>query len=146
MKIQKILFAVVVACFVLTSCKTEEKKEAVKVVAKDAKVEQFTMNISGMTCEMGCANKIRKDLRGKDGVLEANVIFKDSIATVKYDANVTNKKELMSFVDGIAGGDFYKASEAEIRPPNCKCEGCKGKTECSESCKNECNKTKEEKA
>ena len=144
MKIQKFIFAVVVACLVFTSCKNEVKTET-PIIAKDAKVEQFAMNISGMTCEIGCAKTIQSKLSKKDGVIDAKVIFTDSIATVKFDANKTNKADLLAFVDGIAGGDLYKSSENadhKMCDADCKKECCT-KTEaekkaCAEDCKKEC--------
>lgn len=153
MKIQKIIFAVVVACLVFIGCKSEAKKETPNVVAKDAKVEQFAMNISGMTCEIGCAKTIQSKLSKKDGVIDAKVVFVDSVATVKYDANKVNKTELMAFVDGIAGGDLYKTSEAKDHKTcaaDCKMACCAAKKSeykehkkaCAEDCKKECCKAK----
>ena len=145
MKIQKIIFAVVVACFVFTGCKNEAKNEHKTEISKDAKVEKLAMNISGMTCEIGCAKTIQSKLSKKDGVIDAKVVFTDSIATIKFDANKTNKAELIAFVDGIAGGDLYKASENKEHKM-CKkdCEkACCTKSEsekkaCANDCKKEC--------
>jgi mercuric ion binding protein len=47
----------------------------------------------------------------KEGVLDAKVIFTDSIANIEFDANATSKKDLIAFINGIAGGNLYKASE-----------------------------------
>ncbi|MCH3881110.1 MULTISPECIES: cation transporter [Tenacibaculum] len=144
MKIQKFIFAIVVACLVLTSCKTEAKKE-IPVVAKDAKVEKLAINISGMTCEIGCAKTIQSKLSKKDGVIDAQVVFTDSIAKIKFDANKTSKTDLIAFVDGIAGGDLYKATEkapTKICDEDCKKECCAkkdgDKKACAEDCKKEC--------
>ncbi|WP_299119038.1 heavy metal-associated domain-containing protein [uncultured Tenacibaculum sp.] len=143
MKIQKILLALTLVSFLAVGCKNEAKKEDTNkapktVVAADAK--ELSLNISGMTCEIGCAKKIASDLSKKEGVLEAKVIFKDSIATVKYDANITNKEDLISFVEGIGSGDMYKASEAAKKETK---EGDSDKKEsnkqaCATDCKKEC--------
>jgi copper chaperone CopZ len=136
MKTQKILFAISIACFVLTGCKKEVKKEIKK--------ETVSLAISGMTCQIGCAKTIQSKLAKREGVLDAKVIFTDSIATIKYDANITSKKELIAFVDGIAGGDLYKASESSSKAHVCsdackeKCDAKKGKTACKEDCKMAC--------
>lgn len=148
MKIQKFIFSVVVACIVLVSCKNEVKTET-PVIAKGVKVEQIAMNISGMTCEIGCAKTIQSKLAKKEGVIDAKVIFTDSIATVKFDANKTNKVDLLAFVHGIAGGDLYKASENiehKMCDVDCK-KACCTKTKiekkaCAENCKKECCKDK----
>lgn len=105
MKLKNIIYSVAIACFVLVGCKSEAKKEVVK--------ENVALAISGMTCEIGCAKTIQSKLLKKEGVLQVKVIFNDSIANIEFDANTTSKKDLIAFVDGIAGGDLYKASENE---------------------------------
>lgn len=135
---KKIIFALLVTCMVAVGCKSEQKEEktAVKTEVKAENVKETTFAISGMTCEIGCAKHIASKLNKKEGVIDATVVFKDSIAKVKYDASKTSEKDLMKYVDGMAN-NMYKTSE--VRPEGCKCEGCKGKTECSETCKNKCN-------
>ncbi len=143
MKIQKFIFAVVVACLVLTACKSEVKKEHKTEIAKDAKVKNLTMNISGMTCEIGCAKTIQSKLAKKDGVIDVEVVFRDSIATIKYDANKTNKADLIAFVDGIAGGELYKASENKEHKTckvDCKKECCATKDVKKKACDVDCKK------
>ncbi len=126
MKTQKIFFSIVIACFVLLGCKTEQKK--------DIKKAEATLAISGMTCEIGCAKTIQSKLSKKEGVLNASVIFNDSIAKISYDANATSKKELIAFIDGIAGGELYKAKES------------KDAHICTDACKEKCETKKEGKA
>ena len=101
MNTKKIFFAIAIACFMITGCKEN----------KEVKKENISLAISGMSCEIGCAKTIQSKLSKKEGVLDAKVIFTDSIANIEFDANTTSKKDLIAFVDGIAGGDLYKASE-----------------------------------
>lgn len=111
MKIKSIIAIFALAVFTLTACdKKEEKKEEVKEVVA-ANMQTVSLNISGMTCEIGCAKTIQSKLSKKDGVAKATVIFTDSIANIEYDANKLSSKDLVTFIDGIAGGDLYKASE-----------------------------------
>lgn len=127
MKTKKILFSVAIALFILTGCKSEAKKETLPV-----NKQNVSLAISGMTCEIGCAKTIQSKLSKKEGVLNAKVIFKDSIANVEFDANTTSKKDLIAFVDGIAGGELYKASE------NAK--SCNGKNNANCTNKKDCKK------
>ncbi len=166
MKIQKIIFALAFVSFLAVGCKNDVKKDEVtkeQKTAVAANAKELSLNISGMTCEIGCAKKIASDLNKKEGVLEANVVFKDSIATIKYDSNITNKADLIAFVEGIGSGDMYKAAEgakkvcekdckkdcgaktdaeAKACKTNCKMACCSEKTEdkkaCEEDCKKEC--------
>ncbi|MGB1043102.1 MAG: cation transporter [Tenacibaculum sp.] len=157
MKIQKIVFALALVSFLVVGCKNDAKKEETKEQKTEVAVntKELSLNISGMTCEIGCAKKIASDLSKKEGVLDAKVVFNDSIATVKYNANITNKADLIAFVEGIGSGDMYKASEATKK--SCK-EGCTKacctKKECTaktaaekEACakKKSCTKTDAEK-
>ena len=104
MTIKKLFFSIAIACFILTGCKEN----------KEIKKERVILAISGMTCEIGCAKTIQSKLSKKEGVLAAKVVFIDSIATIEFDGNTTSKKDLITFVEGIAGGDLYKASENQI--------------------------------
>ena len=106
MNTKSIFFAIVLACFIITGCKEN----------KEVKKERIAFTISGMTCEIGCAKTIQSKLSKKEGVLAAKVLFTDSIATIEFDGNKTSKKDLITFVDGIAGGGLYKASESIIKP------------------------------
>lgn len=129
MKIQKIIFTVVVACLVLIGCKTESKKEVEKKEVVAANLQKVSLHVSGMTCQIGCAKIIESKLSKKEGIAKAKVVFKDSLATVEFDANKISKKEIVAFVDGIAGGDLYKASETTDKScdADCKKECCKDK-------------------
>ncbi len=147
MKIQKIIFALTLVSFLAVGCKNVAKKDNATKEEKTevaANTKELSLSISGMTCEIGCAKKIASDLSKKEGVLEAKVVFNDSIANVKYNANITNKADLIAFVEGIGSGDMYKASETSKK--ECK-EGCamaccaKKDTEkktCDADCKKEC--------
>ena len=140
MKTKNIALLLVIAFLGIVACKQEEKKEIKK--------EKVVLAISGMTCEIGCAKTIQSKLSKKEGVLAAKVIFTDSIANIEFDANTVSKKELIAFVDGIAGGDLYKASEISKKDHKCteackeKCEMKSEKMECKENCTMACCKDK----
>ncbi|MBE7659435.1 cation transporter [Tenacibaculum finnmarkense genomovar ulcerans] len=152
MKIQKIIFALALVSFLVVGCKNEAKKDAKKETVTQEqkktnprKIKELALHISGMTCEIGCAKKIASDLSKKEGVLRVNVIFKDSMATVKYDENNTNKADLITFIEAIGNGKMYKASETTKK--SCK-EGCEkaccdksdaAKKTCAAACKKSCD-------
>ena len=140
MKIQKIIFTVLLAVFTLSACNTESKKTTEVKISKTPKLEKVAINISGMTCEIGCAKTIQSKLSKKEGVIDAKVIFTDSVANIQFDSNRTSKKDLIAFVDGIAGGEMYKACDTSIKAHACSAE-CKDKCEMKESkmtCKEDC--------
>lgn len=135
MNIQKVLlFSIAISCFILTGCKNQPKKEALPT-----NTQNVSLAISGMTCETGCAKTIESKLSKKEGVLNAKVIFKDSIVNITFNADKTSTKELISFVNGIGGG-LYKAYESS---KNSKGKGCSAtKKECKPDCKKKCEAKK----
>ncbi len=113
MKFLRIIIILLASTFAFTACNTDIKKEpqAKEVSAPDP--QKLTFNISGMTCEIGCAKIIQSKLSKKAGISSVKVVFKDSIALVEYNANVTSPNDITSFVNGIAGGDLYKVKNAK---------------------------------
>lgn len=152
-KLIKIASIFVVAIVLLAACKNEAKKDDAKKEITTVKTEKLNLNISGMTCEIGCAKTIQSKLSKKEGIASAKVIFKDSLAVIEYDATKTNKKDIISFVNGIADGKLYTATEtdrvAKSCGPDCKkpCCASKDKKVCKKgaSCKKgaDCKKGKE---
>ena len=75
--------------------------------------ESVSIHISGMTCEIGCAKTIESKLSKKEGVASAEVVFTDSIAEVEFDRTKTSSEDLITFINGIAGGDSYVGTEVK---------------------------------
>lgn len=140
---KKIIFALVVTCLVAIGCKNEQKEEktAVKTEVKAENIESASFKISGMTCEVGCAKYINKNLAKADGVIEANVVFADSIATVKFDKTKTDATKLMAYVDGMAD-NMYKTSDMKKCDTSKKECSDKEKKECKDGEKKDCSKDK----
>lgn len=114
MKISKFIAVALLAVCTFSACKTEAKK--VQKETKEVKAEnlqKMAFNISGMTCEIGCAKTIQSKLSKKAGIASAKVIFKDSLGLVEFDANAISKEDITAFVNGIAGGDLYKVNNAK---------------------------------
>ncbi|AUC16491.1 hypothetical protein BTO06_15625 [Tenacibaculum sp. SZ-18] len=141
MKLLKVVFVLFLTASIITSCKSEAEKGETKET-KVAKAEMLSLNVSGMSCEIGCAKTIESKLDKKEGVLEAKVVFADSLATIKYDAEKIDKASLIAFVEGVGDGNTYKASESNSKDvkscSDSKKECCKDETNkqaCAEDCK-----------
>lgn len=158
---KKVVVALLIASFAMVGCKKENKKQDIQKEVVAENVQEASFKISGMTCEVGCAKTIESKLAKKEGVVDAKVVFTDSVATVKFDASKTNKKDLMTFVNGIADGKTYttcekdckkskkecssekkecdsKKKEAKKCGTDCKCEGCNGLAKCGTDCEKKC--------
>ncbi len=113
MKFQRIIFAVLIALFTLSACNTETKKTPEITIVKTPKLQKVAIDISGMTCEIGCAKIIQSKLSKKAGITSAKVIFKDSLGLVEYDANTISAEDINAFISGIAGGDLYSVKSSK---------------------------------
>ena len=105
----------------LASCKQENKEVAVEETKKEAiseadlaKMQTASFTIDGMTCAMGCAKTIEKDLGGLDGVQEAKVDFDTKSATVIFDKTVQTPEKLTTVVEAAADGKTYKVSNMKF--------------------------------
>jgi mercuric ion binding protein len=86
MKFTKIVASLAIAGLVFVSCKKEEDKNLANIkpvadVSKEHKaiaaenVQTASFEIEGMTCAMGCAKTIEKELSNLNGVEKATVDF-----------------------------------------------------------------------
>lgn len=121
MKFTKIITTLAIAGLALVSCKKEEDKnlaniKAVETAPKAHKaiaaenVQTASFEIEGMTCAMGCAKTIEKELTNLDGVEKATVDFDKKTATVVFDKTIQNQENLTKVVQATGDGKTYKVS------------------------------------
>ena len=113
----KLLNNLVVVLFITTllvSCaKSENKKVDNREIATQeiaADLKKVSLDIEGMTCEIGCARTIQSKLSKTNGVKLAEVNFSEKKGLVEYDANMITEKEIIAAVEKIADGDLYKVT------------------------------------
>ena len=117
MSIQKLLFAVAISGLLFTSCQQtasasaeNHKDVTAKHVINPAKLETASFTITGMTCAIGCAKTIEKELSETDGVQKAAVDFDKKQATVSFDTSIQTPASLTKIVEATADGKTYKVS------------------------------------
>lgn len=116
MNFSKSLLFFAVTSLLFTSCKenageTKETETATeKIVEVAEKPETASFSIEGMTCSMGCAKAIEKELAETKGVQKATVDFEKKTAIVEFDAAKQTPEKLMKIVEATADGKTYKAS------------------------------------
>jgi copper chaperone CopZ len=125
MNFTKSLVTLGIASTMLFSCKdtaskpaTDDNKEEVtatdqKTPAIAAKPETASFKIEGMTCAMGCAKTIEKELAGMNGVQKATVDFDKKEATVEFDGAVLTPEKLFATVEATGDGTTYKVVAAK---------------------------------
>lgn len=124
MKFTKIIATVAIASLAFVSCKKEEDKNLANiktetVTPKEHKaiaaenLQTASFEIEGMTCAMGCAKTIEKELSNLDGVDKATVDFDKKTATVVFDKTVLNQENLTKTVQATGDGKTYKVSNTK---------------------------------
>lgn len=119
MKFTKIIASLAIAGLVFVSCKKEEDKNLANIKPLEAaskehkaiaaeNIQTASFEIEGMTCAMGCAKTIEKELSNLDGVEKATVDFDKKTATVVFDKTVQNQENLTKTVQGTGDGKTYK--------------------------------------
>ena len=90
--------------------KTENStpKEKKEIAAVNLQTANFS--IEGMTCEIGCAKTIEKELNGLDGVQKATIDFEKKSATISFDKTVLKTENISKVVEATGDGKTYKVS------------------------------------
>lgn len=109
--------------FVAISCNETEKKEVKEIAKKEvaAIYRSLEVEIEGMTCEIGCARLIESKLSKVDGVVFSKVEFEAKKGQFTYDLNKLTKDDIVSKINGIAGGNMYLVTKTiDIEEINAK--------------------------
>jgi|SRR6218665_97229 len=121
MNFTKSLFAFALSTLLLTSCKqaasepkteagTEATASAEKTNAAAVKPETASFSIEGMSCAIGCAKTIEKELSQMEGVQKASVDFETKKAVIEFDATKQSPENFVKVVEATADGKTYKVS------------------------------------
>ncbi|WP_432222872.1 heavy-metal-associated domain-containing protein [Flavobacterium sp. TMP13] len=121
MKNIKSLAALAIMSIFFIDCKKNEsekispKKEVteaaiIKKAVAPENLQTASFEIEGMTCAVGCARTIEKELVAMEGIQEATVDFDTKTATVSFDKNLQNPESLTKAVQASADGKTYKVS------------------------------------
>lgn len=88
--------------------RTEKKHTAVKPVVQANRL--LTLEVEGMTCEMGCGGSIRKELKATGGVerVEFNFIEgkKIQIAKISFDKDKISADEMVTILTSMNDKQF----------------------------------------
>ena len=71
-----------------------------------ANLQTSNFSIEGMTCEIGCAKTIEKELNALDGVQN----FKKKSATISFDKTILKTENISKVVEATGDGKTYKVS------------------------------------
>jgi len=122
MKIQNSIIGLAVTTLFFVSCKnndkalveTTKKTDVKKEIAAVVKPETASFSIDGMTCAVGCAKTIEKQLSEMDGVQNAKVDFDKKVAIVNFDLDKLKSEDLVKAVESTGDGQTYKVSNIKL--------------------------------
>lgn len=75
-----------------------------------ANYQKAEFTIEGMTCAMGCAATIQKNLSKIEGIKNAKVDFESKLAYVEYDQDKVNFDLITETVTKTGSGDIYSVT------------------------------------
>jgi copper chaperone CopZ len=116
MTLPKLLMVASISGVLFISCKqtasapTEKQVAETKSPINKEKLEKATFTIEGMTCAIGCAKTIEKELSETNGVQSASVDFDKKQAVVSFDSSIQSTASITKIVEATADGETYKVS------------------------------------
>lgn len=118
MKVHIKFLSLAILILFFASCESSKNKGQQKLVNEETKevaerVQEVKVEISGMTCEIGCARLIQSKLYKADGVKYARISFEDSSGVIRYDENRISENEIKKVIERTAGGDLYSVMSME---------------------------------
>jgi len=87
---------------------TENSTPKVKKEIAAANLQTASFSIEGMTCEIGCAKTIEKELNGLDGVQKATINFEKKSARISFDKTILKTENISKVVEATGDGKTYK--------------------------------------
>lgn len=113
------------AALVIVACKNNKNPEIVTVNHSETEISEspkkidfkeianIDFKIEGMTCAMGCAKTIEKELANLEGVKEAKVDFESTVATLELDPTRVNQDLILETISKV--GDTYKITNYSVK-------------------------------
>ena len=108
----------ILLCCILSSVSCKQKTPEVKTIEVTVPQEvvlnmealvKSELQITGMTCAIGCAASIEKKLKATPGIQSATVSFESALAQIVFDPNWIQDQELSTVVQSV--GAVYKVTE-----------------------------------
>lgn len=99
-----------VSCEKATKADKNETAQVINSADLAVNLKKMSLDIEGMTCEIGCARTIQSKLSKTEGIKTAEVDFDKKVGVVVYDANKIDEGKIVAVVQEIAGGDLYKVT------------------------------------
>lgn len=118
MKVHIKFLSLLILILFFVSCESSKKNGQQDRVSPEKEelvqnLQEVKVEISGMTCEIGCARLIQSKLYKAEGVNYAKISFEDSSGVVRFDENRISENEIKKVIEKTGGGDLYTVVSME---------------------------------
>lgn len=125
MNFSKSILTVTLAGLLFVSCKektgekdldttVENNAPKMKKEIAATNLQTASFNIEGMSCAIGCAKTIEKELNGLDGVQTTTVDFDKKLAVISFDKTIIKPENITKVVEAAGDGKTYKVSNLKL--------------------------------
>jgi len=102
-KVTQFLTVIVIVSGVVLLDSAELKAQSVeKNSSKNTPVtvntKTITLEIKGMSCQIGCADGLDESFKGMKGIIQSNTSFDNSSSEIIYDKSRVSKKEIVKMI------------------------------------------------
>lgn len=95
-------FAMVVTVFILsvgiTSIQAQNTPAKAKIQTSKASIVSAEIAVSGMTCQMGCADGIDRKLKKEGGIINSITKLESGICSVTYDTSKISLDKILGII------------------------------------------------
>jgi len=118
-------FSVLAFAAILAACNspqpaetTEAEVQEVVALAEVTPNATATLDVEGMTCEMGCKAAIEKHLSKTAGIASCNIDFENAVAVVEYDNGIITQDQIIAEIGEVANHAYSAKphTEAALNP------------------------------
>jgi copper chaperone CopZ len=95
MKINLLLVNIIMLCLTVNILEAQDTSNTIAII-----------EIDGMACQEGCADKIASNLKETEGVISAEVSFKDKKGVVVFDQNLVSIEDLKFVITSTKVKDY----------------------------------------
>ena len=98
-KLAQILILVVSFTFLSnTTLIAQSSIEKSATAQKTETTKALKLTVTGMTCQLGCADGLDKTFSETKGILKSKTNFKDSSSEITYDPKIISEKEIIKII------------------------------------------------
>lgn len=92
---------------------TEVENKQVVEMAEVTPNATATLEVEGMTCEMGCKAAIEKHLSKTAGVATCEIDFENALAVVAYDNGIITEEQIIAEIGEVANHAYSAKPHVE---------------------------------